>query len=382
MNGRHTFYHTLIVAFTLLGLFLVWRLAEIVVVVFGAIVFASAVRPFVKRLTEWRLPMGLAILVAYLLIFGFLGGLFAVAVPPLFAVARDLVQDTGLIFRTAASLYGWISSLGYTEIAGQLFTRIFEEWNALQSRVEAIAVTQGPPILMSVAEGLAQLVLAFVVAFYWLTARDQIQNLMLSLTPVRTRGRVEMIWNDVERTMGDWVRATALCMLSIGVSAFIGLVILGVPYALPLALIAGLFEALPMVGATLGALPAILIGFTVSPTVGVLTILLFVLIQSMENYILVPRLMSQNVGLSPLIVIIAIVAGGMLNGIVGALFAIPVAAALQVIVRALLVEPMIEEASESRLEDGVPVFIVQEEESKPGEIILPRASGGGAASNV
>jgi predicted PurR-regulated permease PerM len=336
----------------------------------------------VKRLAEWRLPLGLAILVSYLLIFGFVGGLFAVAVPPLFAVVSNLLQDTGLIFRTAASVYGWIASLGYSEIAGQVFTRMFEEWNALQGRVEAIALTQGPPILMSIAEGVAQLVLAFVMAFYWLTARDQIQNLMLSLTPVRTRGRVEMIWNDVERTMGDWVRATALCMLSIGVSAFIGLVILGVPYALPLALIAGLFEALPMVGATLGALPAILIGFTVSPTTGLLTILLFVLIQFLENNILVPRLMSHNVGLNPLIVIIAIVAGGMLNGIVGALFAIPVAAALQVIVRALLVEPMIEEASESRLEDGVPVFIMEEKETKPGEIILPRASGGGAAPNL
>ncbi|MGH2543102.1 MAG: AI-2E family transporter, partial [Ardenticatenaceae bacterium] len=176
-------------------------------------------------------------------------------------------------------------------------------------------------------------------------------------------------------TLGDYIRGTGLLMLAIGVATFIGLLILRVPYPLALALLAGLFEAIPMVGATLGAIPAVLVAFTVSPMTGVLTILLFTLIQFFENNVLVPRIHEHSLGLNPLLVLIAVVAGASLNGMVGALLAIPVAGALQVIARYLVVEPMIEEASGSHEESGIRVFDIKEEEgAEPGgdQVVVAR----------
>lgn len=373
MNGRYAFYNTLIVASTLLGLFLVWRLAETVVVLLGAIIFASALRPLVDRLSLLRIPRGLAIVLIYLVGFSLIGGLFAVAIPPLYNVGRDLVANGGVVYRVGGIAVSWAERLGYGDAAVQAFLRLPEQIAALQTEIQRMAVRDGPEVLTDAAQGIGQFALALVMTFYWLTARDKIIGLMLAITPVRHRGRVETIFTDVERTMGDWVRGTGLLMMAIGLSAFVGLFFLQVPYPLALALLAGLFEAIPMVGATLGALPAIILAFTVSPTTGVLTILLFAVIQFLENNLLVPRVMEYSVGLNPLLIIIAIVVGTSLNGFVGALFAIPVAGALQVVVRNLLVEPMIAEARQSREEHGITVFTLDDDVPPPNDIIIAQS---------
>jgi predicted PurR-regulated permease PerM len=114
---------------------------------------------------------------------------------------------------------------------------------------------------------------------------------------------------------------------------------LGVPYAPALALIAGITEAIPLVGPLIGAVPAVIIGFTVSPVTGILVAVLYGVIQGLENNVLVPKIMSSNVGLNPLVIIIAIVAGSTLNGVIGAILAIPLAGALQVLAQHIWVTP-------------------------------------------
>lgn len=373
MNGRYTFYQTLIVAFTLLGLFLLWELAEVIVVLLGAIILASALRPFVNQLQQVGIPRGLAVVLIYVGILLGLGGLLAVAIPPLVNVVTELLREGSLLSRFGTLILGWAQQLGYAEMGAQLYARLIAEWGQLQQQLGYIAEQEGPTLLKSIAEGIGQLLLGFVVAYYWLTARDQFQSLLLSITPMRHRARTGVIFNDVERTLGDYLRGTGLLMLSIGAAAFVGLLVLRVPYPFALAVLAGLFEAIPLVGATLGALPAVLVAFTVSPTTGVLTILLFVIIQFLENNILVPRIHEHSVGLNPLIVLIAVVAGGTLNGVVGALLAIPIAGALQVMLRNLVVEPLVEEAKEVHEEHGVPIFDVEPKEKNktiPSEEIL------------
>ncbi|HEX8683497.1 MAG TPA: AI-2E family transporter [Ardenticatenaceae bacterium] len=374
MNGRYTFYNTLIVAFTLIGLFLMWRLGETVVVLLAAIIFASAIRPIIDRLGQWRIPRGLAILLVFLVGFGTIGGLLAVALPPLFSVITNLVSEGSLLARLGGLALPVAQRLGYGEVAVQAFAELVKSQEQVFLQAQVMVVEQGPQVLGNAVKALGQFALGLVMTFYWLTARDKIVNLMLALTPVRHRGRVETITGDVEKTMGDWLRGTGILMLSIGVAAFVGLVVLRVPNPLALALIAGLFEAIPMVGAALGALPAILIAFTVSPVTGLLTLLLFAFIQFAENNVLVPRVMEHSVGLNPLLVIIAVVVGGSLNGMVGALLAIPVAGSLQVIVRNLLVEPMIEEARQAHDERGITVFDLDDVPEQPsGEILIARS---------
>ncbi len=377
MNSRHTFYRTLIVIMTILGLYLLWRLGEVVIVLLSAIILASAIRPFVNQLHKVGVPRGLAVMLIYLSGIVSVGMLLAFSIPPLFSLIGELIQEGSLIRRLGATAWVWAAKMGYQDIGYNMYQRILMEWTQLGARVEVLARQEGPSILRTIGEVAGQVMLGLVVAFYWLTARDKFQNLLLSITPIRHRARTEMIFNDVERTLGDYVRGTGLLMLAIGGSSFIGLLLLRVPFALALGLLAGLFEALPLIGATLGALPAVLVAFTVSPTTGVLTIGLFVIIQFLENNILVPRIHEQSVGLNPLLVLIAVIAGSSLNGIVGALLAIPIAGALQVILRHLLLDPMIEEAKESHREQGIPVFDVDLQEQKrtipSDEIIIARS---------
>lgn len=359
MQGRYTFYKTLIVTFTIAGLVLLWYLAEVIGILFGAIIFASAIRPLVNRLTNWGLNRGLSILLIYLLVFGTLVGLLTYSIPPLFNAFSTLLSDEGFVYNAAGRVYSWFRSIGYHEIGVNVATRIGDEWQQLQGRINNVSTDESVSLLRNLVEGVGQFFLGLAMAFYWLTARDQIQGLMLAITPMRYRARTEEIFNEVELTLGGYVRGTVLLMLSIFTMALVGLLLLGVPFALPLALIAGLMEALPLVGATLGAIPAVLVALTVSPITALLTILLFVLIQAFENYVLVPRVHQHSLGLNPLTVIVAVVAGGLLNGVVGAVLAVPIVGAFQVILQELVLEPMKEEAREAHDEHGVPVFEVE-----------------------
>lgn len=373
MNGRHVFYATLVVASTLLGLLLLWQLGEVILVLVGAIIFASAIRPLVSWLVDRRIHVGSAILLVYLLVLGSVFSIFAISLPPLVEVGQGLLADRGIVARLALGLNELLTGLGYGTIGYDLIARASLEWNTLINGMGSVVKREGVSVLTSTAVVLGQFALGLVMAFYWLTSRDTIQGYLLSLTSVKHRGRVETIFNDVERTLGDYLRGTVILMLSIGVSAFVGLTILRVPNALPLALLAGLFEAVPMIGATVGAAPAVLIAFTVSPVKGLLTLLLFVIIQFAENNILVPRVMSKSVGLDPLLVIVAITAGSLLNGIVGALMAIPIVGAAQVMFRHLILDPMVEEASQRRMERGITVFDLDDDDDEPpksSEIII------------
>jgi predicted PurR-regulated permease PerM len=211
---------------------------------------------------------------------------------------------------------------------------------------QAYAVIEGEALVIARSGliGLGQVFLTLVIGFYWLTARERLLNLLLKMTPARTRSRLELVWNDVEQTLGAYVRGQVILMLAIGLAAFAGLAFLRVPYSLALAFVAGLTEAIPLVGPFLGGIPAVLLGLTVSPTTGLLVAAWYVVIQQVENHLLVPKVMQRNVGLSPLVVILALAAGGSLNGVAGSLIAIPVAGALQVIARHLVIDPSIKNA--------------------------------------
>jgi len=376
MNGRHTFYRTIIILATLVGAYLLYRLSDTVIVLFGAIIFASALRPYVDGLARRGMNRGLAILLIYAIILIGLTGLLIIAVPPLVELWRDLYSNRGLI-RIAQALVSQLSEFGWRNF--QINIPVFEpvaELEAQLDRAESVAGELAWPFARSTGYVLSQLVLALVMGFYWLTARGLILDLLLRMSPLRHRAQVELIWNDVEETLGSYVRGQGILALVIGFASYIGLILLGVPYAPALAVIAGVTEVIPVVGPILGAIPAILVGLTVSPTTGLLVLGLYVLIQQFEGNVLVPRVMEQSVGLNPLLVIVALVAGSSLNGIVGALLAIPVAGALQVVARHLLIDPVIQNNA-PRTESGIVVFDIEEEEGEEKTTIITPADAKG-----
>lgn len=372
MNGWHTFYKTCIVIATIVGAFLLWQLGSIVLVLFAAIIFASTLRPYVTFLSLRGISPGIAVLLIYLATFGFLIGLLVVAVPPLATFTLDLLEGD-LLFRQLRNLmwdvlmFFWNNFDTYVPVM-----QVPDQVRTAMAEMNDTAREQALPVAMTTVTGLGQFFLALVMSFYWLTTREKLLDLLLHLSPVRHRATTEAVWNDIENTLGAYVRGQVLLMLAVGVASFIGLFALRIPYALPLAVVAGLTEAIPVVGPIAGAVPAVLIAFSESPVKGLLVVALYILIQQVESNILVPKVMESNVGLNPLLVIIALVAGGMLNGITGAILAIPIAGAVQVLIQHLVIQPALLKRQWRPMEDGM---LMDEEEAAPEPVIvLPSTS--------
>jgi predicted PurR-regulated permease PerM len=339
MSARQAFIITLTVILTLVLAYLIWWLSEIVLLLVGAIIFASAVRPYVAALSRRGVNRAVAILLIYALVFISTITVIIVAVPPLIMFLVSFIQSGDLSDRlaqlaTRLAIFGWDQFrvlIPVVQLPEQFNQLLVETTNEVQQ--QAWTITQSTMV------GLGQTVLLFTLAFYWLTSREQALSLLMLLSPKVHRLQVYTLWNAVEERLGNYVRGQIILMVVIGVASYVSLLLLGVPYAAALALIAGLTEAIPYVGPLMGAVPAVLVGFTVSPVVGLAVMGVYLVIQALEGNVLVPRIMSSSVGLNPLVVIVAIVAGGTINGIVGAILAIPLAGALQVIAQHLWVTP-------------------------------------------
>lgn len=171
--------------------------------------------------------------------------------------------------------------------------------------------------------GVFSIVTIFVVSFYLLMYSDAFKKFMANLFHDNKRDFVRKALDRVNDKLGAWLRGQVVLMVFIGVFSWIGLSLLGLPYALPLALMAGLLEILPTIGPIISAIPAVIVALTISPTMAAAVIVLYMLIQMLENQILVPKIMEKAVGLNPVVVILGVMIGANLMGIAGALLAIP-----------------------------------------------------------
>jgi predicted PurR-regulated permease PerM len=186
------------------------------------------------------------------------------------------------------------------------------------------------------AHGLISFLTVFVLAFYWLVERATIKRALLRAVPVRHARSVNTVWLEVEDKLGGWVRGQLLLMLAIGVMAGVGYLLIGLPNPAILAVAAGLFEIVPMIGPVLAFTPAVLVALATDPSKALVVLVYAIIIQQIESQVLVPRVMRHAVGVSPLTVLLGILAGAALAGLAGAFLAVPLAAAAQVILAHVL----------------------------------------------
>jgi predicted PurR-regulated permease PerM len=184
--------------------------------------------------------------------------------------------------------------------------------------------------------GLAGLVVVLVLSFYLIVEESAVKTLFRNLIPNSYQELVsDLIWK-VINSLGDWLRGQLILGVIIGAFYFIAFAIIGVPYPILLALFGGLLEFIPYVGPFIAAVPALILAASVSPLVLLLTLVAIVVIQQLENNLVVPKIMQRTVGLNPIISILAVMIGAQTFGVVGALFAIPVATATSVVISELL----------------------------------------------
>ncbi|MFL5777804.1 MAG: AI-2E family transporter [Chloroflexota bacterium] len=300
---------------------------HVLVLLFVAILLASALEPFIG-IVRGRLPLGrpATILLVFAVFFAAVVGLALIVVPA-------AINQGGRALGTLPS-----------------FLQQAREWaetlrpNALSTSVRALVdaagdvLTPPPPdpqtvvrAGLTVAEVVVSVATLLTIVFFWLVEHAQLQRYLLSFVPVERRAGARDTWNEIEGRLGMWVRGQLILMGAIGISTAIAYTLLGVPAALLLALIAAVAEAIPIVGPLLGAVPAVLMALTVSPQLALVVLGVYVVLQFLEGNVLVPIVMRNTVGISPLLVLISLLIGGAVGGLAGALLAVPVAATLEIV---------------------------------------------------
>lgn len=368
MELRPFFFKTLIVAAVIIAFYALYQVRALLFLFFGAILFASTIRPIVQKLAERGVLPWISILVSYVALLGVIAGIAIILVPTLFSSTKNLLDSQTVILMNVENTVMQIQTLllnGVTQAplvrAAELQRQLAEFQTGFQARVEEI-------LLNSVIVASEALIL-FVMAFYWLTERDHLEELILKMLRLKDRERFISIFGEIENTLGAFVRGQLILAVTLGVLAFVALSLLGVRSALPLAMFAAVAELIPMIGPFLGAAPAILIALLDSPQQALFVTLAFVIIQQIEAQILVPKVMERQVNMSPLLVLLAITAGYILGGIGGALVAIPLAAALKIIVREFLIAPTVEARKFSVTPEGA-VLLDDVEASPPATVPL------------
>ena len=185
--------------------------------------------------------------------------------------------------------------------------------------------------VIGVAGGILGLLTILILTFYLLVEAGSLRQFLLQFFPARNRGRVDAAARDITTKVSAWLGGQLFLAGIIGTTSAVGLWLLGIPFFYVLALISGIGELIPIVGPVLAAIPAVAVAATVSLKKVLLVVIFFVVQQQIENHVLVPKVMSRQVGVSAVTVITALLIGGKLLGIPGAILAVPTAAILQVL---------------------------------------------------
>ncbi len=302
----------------LLSLFLLWQVRALIVLLFISFVFMEAINPAIVRLEKFKIPRPLAILIIYIIILTIIS--FAVA-----GIVPILVEQTTGLVQTLPSTLSNIQIFGTNPID------LSSQFKILENLPGGIAKTA-----ISLVSNIISAFVIMFLTFYLLLEKKNFPKYSLEMFGENGEKKAIAIIERLETRLGSWVTAEFFLMTIIGGLSYIAYLSLGLKYAVPLAIFAGLLEAVPSIGPTVATLVAALVGFTISPLIGILTIVVGIVIQQLENNIIVPRVMRQTVGFNPLVTILLIAAGAKLGGVVGAILALPIFLTLETVVKVLM----------------------------------------------
>ena len=314
----------------LAAIYLVIKLAPVFFILFLSYAIATVLGRLVRKLTRHSWPMWLAILTVYLSSFVVLTAVVVLIVYP---VANEL-SNVSQINQYFTGQLNALDNLGAHVFKASWPTirqSVLKDFKGFELFTNAGVQTIRN--MFKLFSSLVAIVTALILSIYIVVDHDTfVDMLLLQITNDEKRRTVIKLINDVEEKLYLWVRGQGILSTIIGFLVWLLLTILGIPFALPLALLAGLLESVPNLGPVLSAIPAILLAFAVkSPLVALFTALGFIVIQQIENNLIVPHIMSDVVGVKPLVVIIGILVGLQIGGIIGALIAVPVLVLLKLV---------------------------------------------------
>ena len=314
---------------------LVPLLAYPIALLIFAVSIAAALAPIVERL-EHRLPRPVAILIVYLAVILGFAMIGVLTIPTLIAQAQRIGKlAPDLIARATDSLasYGFVN----TSLASTLGPQLGQISSTLVS------------LPLTLFSTLLEIFLVIVMSVYWLFVGRPLRDYVLSLIPAGSHQRARFLFGSLGRAMGGYIRATVINGLVMGFLTFLGLYFIGADFPLVLGLLAGFFELVPIIGPIISGLLVFLAMLLQSTTLAVIAVVYMLLLQQLESHLLVPNIMRSQTEISPLLVILALFAGDLIGGLLGALIAIPVVSAIQVLVVEILIPRL-----RAGLAEGVP----------------------------
>ena len=331
---------TLVLVLVLLGFWLLYRFYQVVFILFIAIVIGTVIRPLVTWLHHRGLPRIAGIILVYLLLLALLISFVLLLFPLILKQGTTIAAEVPVFYQ---GLREWMANN-----PNQLIERL---GTFLPASIPGLASVQqtGAQVLASAGQALGYVTSAVKVifiaivflflVFYWTLDGLRIIKSLLRLVPQDRRESIDELISAVETKLGFFIAGQGLLCLVIGILALVAYLLIGLPNALVLAFVAGVFEAVPMIGPLLGAIPAGLVALSIAPSKLIWVIVATVIIQQLENILLVPRVMRKAVGVNPFVTLLALFAFSSFFGIAGALMAIPMAAIIQLVLDRFVFHP-------------------------------------------
>jgi len=316
---------------------LLFYLKDLVLIILTAIVIASAIEPATKWFRKYKIPRVPAVLIVYTVVVASLFGIFYMFIPAILNEASDFFSDLPEYVETVnvtnpltgESLISPGAQETVDKVQGFSFQTIIRDLQAsFTNASEGFFVA-----LNAIFGGILSMILIVVFSFYFAVQESGIDDFLKIITPLKHQKRVIDLWKRSQVKIGLWMQGQIVLALVIGVLTYLVLTIFGVPYSLLLAILAAVFELIPIFGPILAAIPAVIIAFmTGGLQMGIMITLLYVIIQQLENHLIYPLVVKKVVGVPPLLVIIALIIGAQLAGFLGIILSVPVAAAIQELV--------------------------------------------------
>ncbi|MFA5157868.1 MAG: AI-2E family transporter [Patescibacteria group bacterium] len=301
------------------GFYFLYLVRDIVALVFIVLILVSTFSPVIK---SWQQTIGrlASIFLLVLLVVASLVGVFYIIIPPLVNQISEL----------ALSLPDYIANTNFSALRNYT-SEIKSGLQSLSSNLGSVT-SNIYSFTAGLIGGVFTLLMIFVLTFYILLDEDDVKRFISSIFAPEHKEAAVGVINKIASKIGSWFRGQLLLGLVIFVIDYIGLSIIGIPYALVLALIAGILEIVPTVGPIIAGITAALFALTISPWKALFVLIYYFAVQLVENNVLVPKIMQKAVGISPAVIIIAILIGAKLMGVVGAILAIPLAASVSVLI--------------------------------------------------
>ncbi len=318
----------------ILALWFLYVVRDVIALLFISVLIVALIEPAVNWMQFKGIRRGVGILLIYLLVIIFIGGISFFLAPYLSDQFKDLYKKVPEYSQNINNIISGIGSYLPTEDANLAsgsqdnFDNLADNFSGISEKIFATTV--------SFFSGIISAVVVFALVFYMTVRKDGIKNFIVAIVPKKHEEYATSLVIRIKDKIGKWMQGQIIVMLAIFIIDFIWLSILGIPYAFILALFAGLMEIIPFFGPIISAIPGVLLGFLISPWKGIIALILYIVSQQIESQVIVPQVMKRAVGLNPIVIILSLLIGLKLGGVLGAILAIPIATGINIAVEDLM----------------------------------------------